>query len=204
MTVSVPSFSMPPPNPAELFTKVELVIVSVPSLAMPPPAPPLLTLLLKVQLVTASVPWLLMPPPSWLVLPPQMVRPERLAVVSLETENTWTVSLPVIFRSLAPGPSITSGPAVSDRSNVADRVIDCWRGHLKDGRVELDLAAGGIGVGVGLGDAVEEVARVVRPRAGIAREVDGVDRRRAGEEGPVLEPFEHREPATPRGGDASR
>jgi hypothetical protein len=57
-------------------------------------------------------------------MPPQMVRSERVADVSLETENTSTVSLPVILSALAPGPSITSGPAVSVRSNVVDRVID--------------------------------------------------------------------------------
>ena len=31
MTVNVPSFSMPPPNWAELFSIVEFVIVSVPA-----------------------------------------------------------------------------------------------------------------------------------------------------------------------------
>ena len=65
-------------------------------------------------------------------MPPQMVRPERVAVTSSwDSSNTSTVSLPVIFRALAPGPSITSGPAVSDRFNVADRVIECCVAPVK-------------------------------------------------------------------------
>ena len=58
-------------------------------------------------------------------MPPQMVRSERVAVTcSSDSLNTWTVSLPVILRALAPGPSITSGPAVSAKFNGADRVIE--------------------------------------------------------------------------------
>ena len=127
-----------------------------------------------------------------------------MAVIALEHVEHLTALLPLIVTTLAPGPSIISGPAVSFSSSVLESLIVCGLAALKTVGSNWIRLPGGIGVGVGLGDAVEQVARVVRARAGIAREVDGKDRRRAGEQGASLECFQHRDPATVRGTDASR
>ncbi len=76
-----------------------------------------------VQSVTESVPALLMPPPDWLVMPPEMVRPDRVAVTPESTKNTSTALLPLIERTLTPGPPNTSGPSFSESSSVLERVI---------------------------------------------------------------------------------
>ena len=107
-------------------------------------------------------------------MPPEMVSPERLGRHALRDIEHPTALLPLIVTVLAPGPSIISGPAVSVSSSVLDSLIVCGVDRVEDRRVELDHAAGGICVGVGLGDAVEQVARTVGSRAGIAREVDEI------------------------------
>ena len=48
-----------------------------------------------------------------------------MAVTPLETENTSTALLPLTVTRFAPGPLITSGPAVSDSVSVLDSVIVC-------------------------------------------------------------------------------
>jgi len=54
-----------------------------------------------------------------------MVTPVRLAVTPLATENTSTALLPLTVTTLAPRPSITSGPADSESTSVLLRVIVC-------------------------------------------------------------------------------
>ena len=151
---------------------VEPVTVSVPSLLMPPPTEA--KLLSMVESVTVSVPSLSIPPPDWLVMPPEMVSPESEAVTPAEISSTPTALLPLIVTMLAPGPSISSGPAVSVSSSVLASLTVCGWIELKIVGVELDHAPGSICVGVGLGDAVEQVARAVGSRAGIARQVDEI------------------------------
>jgi len=46
-----------------------------------------------------------------------------VAVTPLASENTSTALLPLTVTRLAPGPSITSGPAVSESTRVLLRVI---------------------------------------------------------------------------------
>ena len=114
-----------------------------------------------VQPVSVSVPRFSTPPALRMTLvsePSAMVRPETVAVTPLATERTSTALLPLIVTTLAPGPSITSRTERFGQLQCAGQG-DRLRG-VEDRRVELDLAAGGIRVGVGLGDAVEQVARV--------------------------------------------
>ncbi len=71
------------------------------------------------------MPVLLMPPPLPINAPFEMVTPVMLAVTPVPTENTSTVLLPLTVRRLAPGPSITSGPAVSDSVSVLESLMVC-------------------------------------------------------------------------------
>ena len=82
----------------------------------------------------------------------------------------------MIVSMLRPGPSMATGVLVFvSGSGPLERVI--VGGVLKTVWIEFDHAAGRVLVGIGLGDAVEQVARfwLVLARA-LAREVDGVDR----------------------------
>jgi hypothetical protein len=54
-----------------------------------------------------------------------IVRPVSVAFTPLETENTSTALLPLTVTRLAPGPLITSGPAVSESVSVLESVIVC-------------------------------------------------------------------------------
>ena len=54
-----------------------------------------------------------------------MVRPVRIAVTPVEIESTSTALLPLTVTRLAPGPLITSGPAVSERVSVLESLIVC-------------------------------------------------------------------------------
>ena len=99
-----------------------------------------------------------MAPPAWLVMPREMVRPESVAVIAQDREHLDGVvaadrhdARAGAVDHLRPG-----GFIQLQRAGELDRLR---RGCIEDRRVELDLAAGGVGVGVGLGDAVEQVAR---------------------------------------------
>ena len=60
--------------------------------------------------------------------PPEIVRPESVAVVAAATWKTWTAWLPLIVRMFAPGPWIISGPAVSESTSVRPaRSSAAWR-----------------------------------------------------------------------------
>ncbi len=89
---------MAPPYGAEFPANVVLVIVNVPSLNRPPPYVP---------------------------FPSMMLRPDMLTTVSTAMLNTSVVLLPLTVTSPAPGPSIMSGPVVSESTRVAPSVIVC-------------------------------------------------------------------------------
>ena len=102
------------------------------------------------------------------------------------------VPAPLIVRRFAPGPSMASWDVLVfvSSSGPLERLIVC--GVAKTVGIEYDHAAGGVLVGIGLGDAVEQVARVLAgTRAGIARQVDGVDRGGARFEGPDVHDSVH-------------
>ena len=65
-----------------------------------------------------------MPPPKR-AEPFEIVRPVIVAVTPPETENTPTALLPLTVSRFAPGPLITSGPAVSERVSVLESVMVC-------------------------------------------------------------------------------
>ncbi len=92
----------------------------MPEFARPPPSVAELPLI--VQSVSATVPEFATPPPS-VSEPPLIVRPESDAVTPGSTWNTPTAPPPLIVTSPAPGPSITSAPAVSERISVPVSVI---------------------------------------------------------------------------------
>ena len=92
----------------------------------------------------------------------------------LSTWNTPTVPPPLIVSSPAPGPSITSGPAVSDRISVPVSVIVCAAAKT-DGSNSISLPlVHGIGIGVRQENDVWQRARRARSREAPARRVDRV------------------------------
>ena len=95
------------------------------------------------------------------------------------------------------------GTCAADRHNAFARTVDYFGSirlrqlqragqcdrlrRLENGVVELNLAAGRVGVGVGLADHVGQRARVACACCTVARRIDGVNRRAPREEEPVLQ-----------------
>ena len=71
---------------------------------------------MNVVLVIVNSPSLNRPPPK-MPFPSMMLRPDMLTTVSAAMLNTWLVLLPLIVTIPAPGPSIASGPAVSESTS---------------------------------------------------------------------------------------
>ena len=110
------------------------------------------------------------------------------------------------------------GVVAADRKEVGAGTVDHFRsGGFGEGQragkrdglrrgedrwVELDQAAGGVRVSVGLVDAIEQVARGPRSRAGVGDRVDRVDRGR--QEDAVFQALQGPEPATATSSHASR
>ena len=198
VTVSVPALSIPPPEPvAVLELNVLPTTVSVPVISFstaPPDAP---ALPVTAKLVSVSVPALSMPPPFKTASPSVIVRSEIEAVVPGATEKTWIAAWPLIesARAGAVDHLRTNRFTQGQRAGQVDRL---WCRQIEDRRVELDLATRITRVGVGLRDAVKQIARHARPRARIGRGVDRVNRGRNCQQDPVLKPFPHPLAATLR------
>ena len=79
---------------------------------------------MNVVLVIVNVPSLKRAPPK-VLFPSMMLNPDMLTTVPSAMLNTSVVLLPLTVTSPAPGPSITSGPAISDSTKVAPSVIVC-------------------------------------------------------------------------------
>ena len=135
---SEPWFTMPPPLLARLSTIVLFSIVSEPQLVTPPPSPKVKqSTILQSLIVRASKRLLLTPPVCADGPPPEMVRPEREAVVEPEMyparpkiEPTGLLAS-LTVRTFAPGPWITSGPDGSLRLKELVRLMVCGEEELK-------------------------------------------------------------------------
>ena len=92
---------------------VELVTVSVPPFSMPPPKRPRCSVVGDGGVGDRRVPPFSMPPPS-AAEPPEMVRPAMEAVTPLDDRENQDGTAAADCYDFAPGPSITSGPAVSE------------------------------------------------------------------------------------------
>ena len=82
--------------------------------------------------MSAVVPLFDRPPPLPVVAPPLIDSPLSVAATPLSTWNTLSVPPPLIVRRPAPGPSITSGPEVSESISVSASVI-VWGVENTDG-----------------------------------------------------------------------
>src|SRR5689334_21402911 len=103
---------------------VLVVMVTVPWLKRaPPPADAEVVLLPdNVQFCTARVPALKIPPPATLTLPPEMVRPDRVALALAATLNTRLALLPERVTPTA-GPVIEIVPLLAKLNSVLAKVM---------------------------------------------------------------------------------